>query len=296
MSAPREIPAGLVESILAKLAGRRVVASVSGGKDSVALWLYLLRLGLEVIAVYIDTGWEWDGHHGHLDLLEARIGKIHRIAPPGGFAAATLRKGTFPSRVRKWCTEELKLKPFRAWLDKYRDESGEDVVVALGIRRDESASRSSAVEWEFADFYDADVWRPILDWTVADVAAEHHRAVIPLHPLYHHGAERVGCFPCVNASKAELEIVGRLAPERVERIRALEAEMGATMFTRDRRTEKARAGDDGPSVVPVGIDEVMAWARTARGGEQFQLLRPPSGCARWGVCEAPAKDDDGGAA
>lgn len=263
------------------------IVSVSGGKDSVALWLWAIRTGLDPVAVYIDTGWEWDGHHAHLDLLESRIGKLHRIAAAETFEAVTRRKKSFPSRVRKWCTEELKLKPFRDWLDGYREVVADEVQVLVGIRRDESASRADALEREWSDFYDCEVWRPLLDWKVEQVIAEHRRAAIPMHPLYHEGAERVGCFPCVNASKAELALVGRLAPERVDRIRALEAEMGATMFTRDRRAEKRRAGDDGPSVVPVGIDEVMAWARTERGGRQLSLIQPPSGCARWGVCEAP---------
>lgn len=267
----------------------RNIVSLSGGKDSVALWLWARRTGLDPVAVYVDTGWEWDGHHRHLDMLEARIGPIHRIVPAETFEQVTRRKSSFPSRVRKWCTEELKLKPFAAWLDAYREKTGDDVQVLVGIRAEESASRAEMKEREHSDLYDCDVWRPILDWTLDQVVAEHHRAGIPLHPLYHHGAERVGCFPCVNASKAELAIVGELAPERIDRIRALEAEMGATMFVRDRRTEKRRAGDDGPSVVPIGIDEVMAWARTERGGQQISLFRPPSGCARWGICEAPER-------
>jgi 3'-phosphoadenosine 5'-phosphosulfate sulfotransferase (PAPS reductase)/FAD synthetase len=136
------------------------------------------------------------------------------------------------------------------------------------------------------------VWRPILDWTVEQVIQEHRRAAIPMHPLYHQGAERVGCWPCIHAGKAELEILGRIDPERVARVRQLEATTGGTMFTRDRRTEKkkllaagASAEEAGPSVVPIGIDEVIAWARTERGGKQIALVRTPSGCARWGVCE-----------
>lgn len=263
------------------------ILSISGGKDSVAMWLWARREGLEPIPVYVDTGWEWDGHHAHLDMLEARVGHIHRIPPTETFEVATRRKRTFPSRVRKWCTEDLKLKPFAAWLDRFRAEHLTDVRVLLGIRREESRSRETATEREWSEIYDCEVWRPILDWTVNDVIAEHRRGNIPMHPLYHHGAERVGCFPCVNASKAELAVVARLAPERVDLIRQIEKNIGQTMFTRDRRTEKKRLGGDGPSVVPIGIDDVMAWAKTDRGGGQLQLLQPRTGCARWGVCESP---------
>lgn len=268
----------------------RNIVSLSGGKDSVALWLWARRNGLDPIAVYMDTLWEWRGHGPHLDMLEQRVGPLVRLEPPKGFAAMVREKGTFPSRVRKWCTEELKIRPFRRWLDRFVDETKDEVTVLLGIRREESAKRADTrltPEREWSDFYDCEVWRPILDWTVEQVIKEHTDHGVPMHPLYHLGAERVGCFPCVNASKAELALVGRIAPERVAEIRELEAEIGQTMFTRDRRTEKKRQGDDGPSVVPIGIDEVMAWANTKRGGKEIALEQPPMGCARWGVCEQP---------
>lgn len=58
------------------------VVSLSGGKDSVALWLWARRTNREnIVAVYVDTGWEWSGHHTHLNLLEARLGPIVRLAP-----------------------------------------------------------------------------------------------------------------------------------------------------------------------------------------------------------------------
>lgn len=274
----------------------RNIVSVSGGKDSVATWLWAKRTGLNPVAVYQDTRWEHPDHYKHLDLLEARIGPIIRIQAERGYPELVRHKGTFSSRVRKWCTEELKLKPFRAWLDAYRDANSCDVHVLLGIRWDESEKRESAVEREWSDFYDCEVWRPILAWTVEDVIAEHRRAAIPMHPLYHAGANRVGCWPCVEAGKEELALVAELTPERVDEIRAIEAEIGQTMFTEDRRTQKRRlerAGveDPGPSLVPAGIDKVMEWARTSYGGKQFQLFRNPSGCARWGVCEKPPKGE-----
>lgn len=291
----------------------RNIVAVSGGKDSVALWLWARRTGLDPVAVYTDTHWEWDEadrlgqtHYTHLAMLEARLGKIHRVDDGESFADTVRRKRSFPSRVRKWCTEEKKLNPFRAWLDRFRDETGDDVRVLVGIRREESAKRADpeqTPEREWSGFYDCEVWRPILDWTVEEVILEHRAVGIPMHPLYHHGAERVGCFPCVNASKAELRVVGELGPKRIDEIRALEAEMGATMFTEDVRTEKKRIAraleaqgltkeeaweKAGPSVRPIGIDAVMVWAKTERGGQQLALVKPRTGCARWGVCERPS--------
>lgn len=265
----------------------RNIVSLSGGKDSVAMWLWAIREGLDPIAVYIDTGWEWDGHHEHLDALERRVAKIHRIAPAMSFEDQVDKHKTFPSMVRRWCTESLKLAPFRLWLDDYRDKSRCDVRVLLGIRHDESRARQRAVEREWSDYYDCEVWRPILAWSVADVVGEHTKSGVPMHPLYHLGAERVGCWPCVMSGKNEIRLVADVDPARIDRIRAMESHIGATMFTRDRRAEKSRCGDEGPSVVPAPIDEVVAWAHTDRGGHQYLLIRPDMGCARWGICEKP---------
>jgi hypothetical protein len=37
------------------------------------------------------------------------------------------------------------------------------------------------------------------------------------------------------------------------------------------------------------IDDVVAWARTGKGGRQFQLIEAPAeqGCMRWGLCDHP---------
>lgn len=65
--------------IAARIGDRRVVASVSAGKDSIALWCYLIRLGLDPIAVACDTGWEADfeGHRWreYLDGVARRLGQ-----------------------------------------------------------------------------------------------------------------------------------------------------------------------------------------------------------------------------
>lgn len=272
------------------------VVSLSGGKDSVALWLWARRVGLNPRAVYVDTRWEWSGHYAYLDSIESLIGPFTRVHADETFAEVTKRKRSFPSRVRKWCTEILKIVPFTRELNRIRDETGQDVRVLLGIRREESAKRLDPVqtpEREWSEEYDCEVVRPILDWTVADVAREHHLANVPMHPLYHKGANRVGCWPCVNAAKPELKLLGELSPDRVTEIRELEREMGATMFVRDRRTEKKaliRQGlEGGPSVVPLPIDEAVAWASTPN---PLRLHQPRSGCARWGVCERPSEPEE----
>lgn len=157
--------------------------------------------------------------------------EIAILRPPLGFEARVLAHNTFPGRVnRRWCTEELKLLPFKAEVDRVREETGDDVTVVLGIRAEESNERALMPEREFSDFYDCWVWRPIITWTLADVIAEHHRVNVPLNPLYELGFERVGCFPCIKSGKREIRRSSEVAPAAIDRVRQLEKATGTTMF------------------------------------------------------------------
>ena len=67
--------------ILTRLNGRRVVASVSGGKDSAAMSLYLHELGIDHDRVFLDTGWEHPDTYEYLrGELTAKLGPI--TVPP----------------------------------------------------------------------------------------------------------------------------------------------------------------------------------------------------------------------
>jgi 3'-phosphoadenosine 5'-phosphosulfate sulfotransferase (PAPS reductase)/FAD synthetase len=266
------------------------IVSISGGKDSTAMWLWARRSGLApLVAVFADTRWESDkdgiSTYAYLETLERLIGPIRKLRSEG-FETRTRRSGTFPSRARKWCSPELKVEIIRPELDRIRDEYRDDCQVLVGIRRDESERRANpqlTPEREWSDAYDCEVWRPILDWTVDDVIAEHHRAGVPLNPLYLAGANRVGCWPCIHAGKVELRMLGELDPDRVERLAAIEREIGQTMFT----LESSRKGGAARQKVPVGIHEAVLWARTDRGARQLSMLGTASGCFRWGTCERP---------
>ena len=43
-------------------------------------------------------------------------------------------------------------------------------------------------------------------------------------------------------------------------------------------------------VAPMGIRDVVGWARTDRGGKQLPIFAPAprGGCMRWGLCETGA--------
>jgi 3'-phosphoadenosine 5'-phosphosulfate sulfotransferase (PAPS reductase)/FAD synthetase len=75
---------GLVDKELSeRLAGRRVIASVSGGKDSAAMCLWLREQGIEHDRVFMDTGWEHDLTYEYLrGPLTALLGPIVEIRAP----------------------------------------------------------------------------------------------------------------------------------------------------------------------------------------------------------------------
>jgi 3'-phosphoadenosine 5'-phosphosulfate sulfotransferase (PAPS reductase)/FAD synthetase len=185
----------------------------------------------------------------------------------------------------------LKIQPTRKYLDRLRDETDDDVEVLVGVRREESRARAELTEREWSEDYDCEVVRPILDWTLQNVIDEHHHGGIPLNPLYHLGANRVGCWPCIFERKEGIRLVSELTPWRIDEIRDAETVTKNTMFAKEapvhervpgeRRTEK-----------PLPIDEAVAWSKTARGGKRLLLVEPASGCAKWGTCEAPKRGDD----
>jgi 3'-phosphoadenosine 5'-phosphosulfate sulfotransferase (PAPS reductase)/FAD synthetase len=295
--------------------GLPVIASISGGKDSGAMALALMEADIPFRAVFLDSGWEWSGTYEYLrGPLTKAIGPIVEISGPLKMAELCAKKGMFPSRVRRFCTQDLKVLP----MAKFLRGLGEDVVNAVGVRHEESPKRAKMPEWEYQEGFDAEVWRPIIDWTQQDVVNIHARHGLRPNPLYIAGLSRVGCWPCIMATKADLRAIAILDPGRISVLRALEVEVGNA--ARERRMARgepmdgwtpptwfqARTDDRrivggermrGTGLFPCWpIDRVIEWATTASGRgashrpgvEQVELFGADPwarGCARWGLCE-----------
>lgn len=269
------------------------VVSVSGGKDSTATALALREAEIPAVYVFADTGWEASETYNHLDYLERVLdAPIHRVTPARGMADAVRHRRGFPSRVQRWCTRELKIRPLNAFLALMGEWSGLHVANVVGVRGDESVSRAALPEWEEPEELDGCVWRPLIKWSLADVLAIHKRHGVEIGPLYRAGHNRVGCYPCIFANKEEIRLVAERAPERIAAIRELEGEV----------TAQRQADGKGPATFfqdrlrgnpTLGIDDVVSWSRTERGGRQLPLLKPaPSGgCFRWGLCEPPNRKE-----
>lgn len=112
----------------------RHIVNLSGGKDSTALAIYLRDRLPDLEYLFCDTEKELPETYEYLDRLEAYLGrKITRLKHDGrGFDHhLILRRGYLPSARMRWCTEELKIKPFEKYVGR------DQVLTYVGIRADE---------------------------------------------------------------------------------------------------------------------------------------------------------------
>jgi 3'-phosphoadenosine 5'-phosphosulfate sulfotransferase (PAPS reductase)/FAD synthetase len=324
-----------IEAIKEKIGDRKIVVSVSGGKDSTAACLYMKELGLEYEAIFFDTGWEHPDTYDYIEnFLPSVIGPIKRLVQKRemrtpeleelaqkyedriGWYSPMIRwvifKGMFPSRVRRYCTQHLKVFPARDYLKAMEDEP----INVVGIRAQESASRAKMDEWEMSDTFDCEVWRPLHQWKVEDVIEIHQKYGVRPNPLYlgKNPSERVGCYPCIFARKSEIRTMAANFPDRIQLLADLEKDIETLAKARyaakgetfeslgyhpptwfqnptsrpDPVTGK-RSGDTWP------IHRVVQWSRTRWGGKQYELFAAPpgeQGCVRWGMCDTHGESND----
>src|SRR5688572_26944507 len=115
----------------------RHILSLSGGKDSAALAIYMRDRVPEMEYVFHDTGKELPETCEYLGRLEALLGKkIHKSTIENGdfIGFDQLLKiygGMLPSVHHRWCTYMMKLRPFERFI-------GEDKCYNyVGLRADE---------------------------------------------------------------------------------------------------------------------------------------------------------------
>ena len=140
--------------------------------------------------------------------------------------------------------------------------------------------------------------RPVLRWSVADVLAIHHRHGIPVNPLYRKGFSRVGCNPCIYASKEEIELTAEHFPERIAQIRGLE--IACEDVRRERNAEtpdryKHEMASFFQSKEVVGYTKSREWVPASTTGKKPPGRRavqgpPPEGVTgegQWRIVKTP---------
>jgi 3'-phosphoadenosine 5'-phosphosulfate sulfotransferase (PAPS reductase)/FAD synthetase len=291
-------PALQLEAAPVDVRAARVIAAVSAGRDSAAASMLLTKNGIAHERLFYDTAWEDERTYAYLrGPLQAALGPITEIRAAMGFEELVLKKGLFPSRVMRFCTEELKVLPVLEYIRSLAESETREIVNVVGIRRGESKKRSTMAEWEWSDTFDCWIWRPLVAWHIADVMAIHRDLAIEVNPLYPLGASRVGCFPCIHARKSELALVAREAPERIDLIDRLEKRLNAEGRARaeasgepfvERSMFSYHGGDS--KHYPLPIRDAVAWAQSNRGEWQPE---GDDGCARFGFCAVdPEQEPD----
>lgn len=287
------------------------LVSVSGGKDSTATYLLALESGRDFRAVFADTGNEHEFTYEYVSRLHERTGGpeveivradftrqlarhqeyVVREWPKQGISDAVvaeaaslheptgnpyldlcISKGRFPSRMAQFCTGELKEIPITTQVVGPMLRKG-PVLQWLGIRADESLNRARQSRYNRHESGSM-VWRPIFHWSVEEVWRQHRRHGLAPNPLYALGMGRVGCMPCINCRKGELRRIADLFPEHIDRIRRWENIVGAAS---KRRSATFFAAVTDPTDIDrpgtyAGVDTIVEWSRTARGGRQFDLF------------------------
>jgi len=238
-----------------------------------------------IIASFCDTQNEADCTYEHIARLNKEVFPIRTIQSEG-FLALALRKTRFPSSGNaRFCTQELKLKPTARFLNSLQLlYSNFEIVPVSGVRARESEGRKNLSEWgnPMDSYFGLKEWRPLIKWQVEDVLTIHAKYKIPLNDLYSKGAQRVGCFPCIMSTKAEIRMAAREYPETIDKLRKWEQQVGSTFFppnlTPDRFKSRSVKNKKGKTVGIVSIDDAVKWAKTGHRAKGIAEEKAPEIC------------------
>jgi len=286
------------------LSGRPLYVSVSGGKDSTALALWLRENEVPFSSIFCDTGWEHPWTYQFLEQISLVIGPITtlrsekafdgvtlngdiRSSDPfdlGGLPALAIKQNFLPRGAARWCTRDLKVAPVLEYLTSQRVLFKSKPINAVGIRAEESSTRALMSDVEELD--EATTWRPLLTWSERDIIEMHSRHGVKPNPLYLRGASRVGCYPCIYARKSEIKQIAQHDPWRIDQIREIERRISQA-----RQKPVSFFGARIKAHAPVmPIDDIVDWARGSTP-DMFEDMPEEQGCMRWGLCEAAPVSD-----
>jgi len=200
---------------MAELTSVRHVCGISGGKDSAALAIYLkeVRKIANVEYFFSDTGKELPEVYDFLDRMEAYLGQeIVRIGANKTFEHFLKLYGNYlPSPKQRWCTRELKIKPFEQWI------GDAPAISYIAIRADEPAREGyistkpniqAVLPFREDGITKADVFR-ILEESVGV-------------PSYYSWRSRSGCYFCFFQRRSEWQNLKRVHPDLFEAAKEFE--------------------------------------------------------------------------
>ncbi len=197
------------------------VLGLSGGRDSAALAVYMRQHHPELNIEYFftDTGKELPEVYEYLGRLEGFLGQpILRLNPDRDFDFWLKQYNDFlPSAQTRWCTRQLKLRPFEAWVRPML-EDGSTVYSYVAIRSDE----------EFREGYSSKHESLIVRLPFKDAGVDKAGVLEILEgaglglPKYYSWRTRSGCTFCFFQQKIEWVRLMERHPEDFKEAQAYE--------------------------------------------------------------------------
>ncbi|UMR97285.1 phosphoadenosine phosphosulfate reductase family protein [Escherichia coli] len=199
----------------------RHVLGISGGKDSAALAIYMRQHHPELNIEYFftDTGKELPEVYDFLGKLEGFLGKkIEYLNPDRDFDFWLKEYNNFlPSPQTRWCTRQLKLRPFELWVRPML-AAGHTVTSYVAIRADEEYREGYASKHKnlriALPFRDNGIYKA----AVGDIL----EASGVGWPEYYKWRSRSGCTFCFFQQKIEWARLKQHHPEAFEEAKAYE--------------------------------------------------------------------------
>lgn len=193
---------------------KRHILSLSGGKDSAALAVYMRDRVPEMEYIFHDTDKELPDTYEYLERLEGFLGrKIVKTTFGATFdSLLRMKGGMLPSNHRRWCTELMKLKPFEDYIGDAQ------CINYVGIRADEdrigyvSTKPNIQAVFPFRDdgIDYAGVQRILMD------------SGLGMPPYTEWGRTRSGCYFCFYQQKIEWVRLKQHYPDLFEKAKEYE--------------------------------------------------------------------------
>lgn len=192
----------------------RHILSLSGGKDSAALAIYMRDRVPDMEYVFSDTRKELPETYEYLERIEDYLGtRVNRLNADLGFDHwYDVYGGMIPSNHRRWCTKMLKLRPFENFV-------GDDPVINyVGLRADENRGGYISHKPNIKAAY------PFQEdgLKLADIKEILLNSGVGLPPYTKWGRTRSGCFFCFYQQKIEWVRLKEEHPELFEQAKAYE--------------------------------------------------------------------------
>ena len=193
-----------VRDVAGQNAGLATNVSYSGGKDSLAMLLVVMKAIGKVPLLFADTGFEFPETYENVDRVAGTYGlDVIRTSGLSKFSEEFEKQGP-PAVNARWCCRVCKLSPVA---DLIRERWGE-CLSFIGQRRYESAARAQSDR----------VWRnknvrvqlsaaPIHNWTAMHVWLYLMQERAPFNVLYTRQLDRIGCFMCPSSDMALIHAI-----------------------------------------------------------------------------------------